>query len=366
MAPGEEIRLSRAAAGSRSNGLAAQPRITTERGWEHRLAETGKEVGSTRFFKDAADAINQASPSPLPPPPLLLRALAARLVLRLRVSTRQGREEREREDEVLLRVSPNRLFLPLLPVRPPPRRASVVGASARSSLLRKLLISETKKREGPIPSHKCDKSCQNEHVFGNMYRCKLTGVTHICDKNCNQRILYDNHSSLCRVSGQLFPLSPLEQQAVRGIRRKHEVDSNEGCSFKRRRGAQLHPSPFERSYTAVSPIPSQQNLIASHDEQHAFQIMTHKTRSLILAFLRNKSEPSAALHFWFLLKHKHKRTLLSMHINYSDDQIYTCATAKEPVDDLHLPNVILTERGATTRAFPVADLEVPLYTWRAE
>ncbi|KAG8084189.1 hypothetical protein GUJ93_ZPchr0010g7683 [Zizania palustris] len=109
----------------------------------------------------------------------------------------------------------------------------------------------------PIPSHKCDKSCQNEHVFGNMYRCKLTGITHICDKNCNQRILYDNHSSLCRVSGQLFLLSPLEQQAVRGIQRKHEVDSNEGCSFKRRRGAQLHPSPFERSYTAVSPIPSQ-------------------------------------------------------------------------------------------------------------
>ncbi|TVU32054.1 hypothetical protein EJB05_23770, partial [Eragrostis curvula] len=111
--------------------------------------------------------------------------------------------------------------------------------------------------EGSNPSHKCDKRCQNEHVFGNMYRCKLTGITHICDKNCNQRILYDNHNSLCRVSGQLFPLSPVEQQAVRGIRRKHEVDSNEGCSFKRRRGAQLHPSPFERSYSAVSPIPSQ-------------------------------------------------------------------------------------------------------------
>ncbi|RHN69764.1 hypothetical protein MtrunA17_Chr3g0128311 [Medicago truncatula] len=54
-------------------------------------------------------------------------------------------------------------------------------------------------------------------VFGNMYRCKLTGLTHICDKNCNQRILYDNHSSLCRASGQIFPLTPTEEQAVRGV-----------------------------------------------------------------------------------------------------------------------------------------------------
>jgi hypothetical protein len=120
-----------------------------------------------------------------------------------------------------------------------------------------IFLSTILNTEGSNPSHKCDMRCQNEHVFGNMYRCRLTGITHICDKNCNQRILYDNHNSLCRVSGQLFPLSPLEQQAVRGIRRKHEVDSNEGCSFKRRRGAQLHPSPFERSYSAVSPIPSQ-------------------------------------------------------------------------------------------------------------
>ncbi|GFQ08662.1 hypothetical protein PHJA_003010200 [Phtheirospermum japonicum] len=60
----------------------------------------------------------------------------------------------------------------------------------------------------PNPIHKCDWKCENEHVCGNMYRCRLTGLTHICDKNCNQRILYDNHSSLCRVSKQIFPLSP--------------------------------------------------------------------------------------------------------------------------------------------------------------
>uniref|UniRef100_A0ACD5TNA3 Uncharacterized protein n=1 Tax=Avena sativa TaxID=4498 RepID=A0ACD5TNA3_AVESA len=137
------------------------------------------------------------------------------------------------------------------------RTMEVLGKSVIAEPSNVIFMSTILNTEGQIPSHKCDKRCQNEHIFGNMYRCKLTGLTHICDKNCNQRILYDNHNSLCRVSGQLFPLSPLELQAVRGIRRKHEVDSQEGCSFKRRRGAQMHPSPFERSYSAVSPIPSQ-------------------------------------------------------------------------------------------------------------
>ncbi|KAK9724131.1 hypothetical protein RND81_05G050600 [Saponaria officinalis] len=111
-------------------------------------------------------------------------------------------------------------------------------------------------QEGPNPGHKCDWKCQNEHICGNMYRCRLTGLTHICDKNCNQRILYGNHNSLCRVSGQVFPLTPVEQQAVRGVRRKLEAEAcpSESCSFKRRRSAAIHPSPFERTFSAVSPI----------------------------------------------------------------------------------------------------------------
>lgn len=121
-----------------------------------------------------------------------------------------------------------------------------------------IFLSSILNREGPVPSHKCDIKCQNEHIFGNMYRCKLTGITHVCDKNCNQRILYDNHSSLCRVSGHKFPLSLDEEQAVRGLRRKFEVENSDGCaSSKRRRSAQFHPSPFERSYTAVVPILNQ-------------------------------------------------------------------------------------------------------------
>ncbi|KAK7838027.1 uncharacterized protein LOC112018532 [Quercus suber] len=114
-------------------------------------------------------------------------------------------------------------------------------------------------RDGLTAVHKCDWKCENERVCGNMYRCKLTGLTHICDKNCNQRILYDNHSSLCRASGQIFPLTPVEEQAVRGIRRKLEPENSptDGYACKRRRDAQFHPSPFERSFSAVSPICSQ-------------------------------------------------------------------------------------------------------------
>lgn len=120
-------------------------------------------------------------------------------------------------------------------------------------------------QDGPNSNvHKCDWKCQNEHVCGNMFRCKLTGLTHICDKNCNQRILYDNHNSLCRVTRQLFPLSEAETHAVKGVRRKLEEESTsssssppESCAFKRRRSGQFHPSPFERSFAAVSPICSQ-------------------------------------------------------------------------------------------------------------
>nr|XP_043640137.1 uncharacterized protein LOC122611217 [Erigeron canadensis] len=118
-------------------------------------------------------------------------------------------------------------------------------------------------QDGPNSVHKCDWKCENEHVCGNMFRCKLTGLTHICDKNCNQRILYDNHNSLCRVTRQLFPLTETEVQAVKGVRRKLEEETScsssppESCAFKRRRSGQFHPSPFERSFTAVSPICSQ-------------------------------------------------------------------------------------------------------------
>lgn len=133
------------------------------------------------------------------------------------------------------------------------------GKSIIAGTANVIFLSSILGRDESMPAHKCDWKCQNEHVCGNMYRCKLTGLTHICDKNCDQRILYDNHSSLCRASGKIFPLSPVEEQAVRGIRRKLDADNSgvDSCAFKRRRDAQFHPSPFERSFCAVSPICSQ-------------------------------------------------------------------------------------------------------------
>ncbi|XVF51125.1 hypothetical protein PTKIN_Ptkin04bG0159600 [Pterospermum kingtungense] len=131
----------------------------------------------------------------------------------------------------------------------------VYGKTMAAAPANVIYLSTILGRDGPIPVHKCDWKCQNEHVCGNMYRCKLTGITHICDKNCNQRILYDNHSSLCRASGQVFPLTQAEEQAVRGVRRKFDADNSppsDSCGCKRRRDAQFHSSPFERSFSAVT------------------------------------------------------------------------------------------------------------------
>ncbi|KAK8569760.1 hypothetical protein V6N13_046804 [Hibiscus sabdariffa] len=138
---------------------------------------------------------------------------------------------------------------------PVSKAMEVYGKTMAAAPANVIYLSTILGRDGPNPVHKCDWKCQNEHVCGNMYRCKLTGITHICDKNCNQRILYDNHSSLCRASGQVFPLTQAEEQAVRGVRRKLEADNSppsDSCGFKRRRDAQFHPSPFERSFSAIA------------------------------------------------------------------------------------------------------------------
>ncbi|GER46766.1 RANBP2-like and GRIP domain-containing protein 2 [Striga asiatica] len=137
------------------------------------------------------------------------------------------------------------------------KQMEVFGKSMVAGPTNVIYLSSILGQDGPKPIHKCDWKCQNEHVCGNMYRCRLTGLTHVCDKNCNQRILYDNHSSLCRVSKQIFPLTLVEQQAVKGVRRKLDSEGGptESCGFKRRRDTQLHrPSPFERSFNAVGPI----------------------------------------------------------------------------------------------------------------
>lgn len=47
--------------------------------------------------------------------------------------------------------------------------------------------------------------CEFKQVFGNMFYCVTSGQAHVCDQNCNQRIFYDNHHDICRLSRRTFP-----------------------------------------------------------------------------------------------------------------------------------------------------------------
>jgi uncharacterized protein (UPF0179 family) len=103
--------------------------------------------------------------------------------------------------------------------------------------------------------HRCDRRCNVEHVWANLYRCKSSNVTHVRDKNCNQKILYDNHTSVCRVSRKFSPLTSAEQEAIRGVRRKRDQsDCVETCgSYKRRHELRPSASGFESSFKLVVP-----------------------------------------------------------------------------------------------------------------
>eukprot|EP00887_Chlorella_sp_A99_P006146 scaffold22.g6146.t1 len=50
-----------------------------------------------------------------------------------------------------------------------------------------------------------------------MFLCSTSGSAHVCDQNCNQRIYYDAHTDICRLSKRLFP-------------REAEIDMARGCS----------------------------------------------------------------------------------------------------------------------------------------
>eukprot|EP00475_Leptophrys_vorax_P029114 TRINITY_DN42507_c0_g1_i1.p1 TRINITY_DN42507_c0_g1~~TRINITY_DN42507_c0_g1_i1.p1 ORF type:complete len:154 (+),score=7.52 TRINITY_DN42507_c0_g1_i1:152-613(+) len=85
------------------------------------------------------------------------------------------------------------------------------------------------------PIHKCKHTCDIQHVWANLYRCRTSNTTHICDKNCNQKILYDNYSSICMVSRNVAPLTEDESNMVRTIKKRREVDSSmETCGRRRK------------------------------------------------------------------------------------------------------------------------------------
>ncbi|MCO5579943.1 hypothetical protein L7F22_033810 [Adiantum nelumboides] len=54
--------------------------------------------------------------------------------------------------------------------------------------------------------HQCEFNCSIQHVQGNLYLCKTTGHSRVCDKNYDQRIVYDSHINICKASMHIFPL----------------------------------------------------------------------------------------------------------------------------------------------------------------
>lgn len=67
--------------------------------------------------------------------------------------------------------------------------------------------------------HQCTRHCQIRHVLGNMYECAASGQVHICDQNCTQRIVYDNVSTICRLSRKVFPLTADELMSLNSASR---------------------------------------------------------------------------------------------------------------------------------------------------
>lgn len=185
--------------------------------------------------------------------------------------------------------------------------------------------------KGEAAGHRCDNACQVEHVWANLYCCKSSNVTHVCDKNCDQRILYDRHTTLCKFSGKYFPLSLGEQQAIAGVRRKREAEQTETSTFKRRRDGFCNPatpfaSPFLRSFPAFGRVGYSDNfmdiqqarcLLITTSYHRLCMLNVFTFQSIVVPFQRHffllrmvlQAEPSRFSSSWFSVV-----WLLQLHI----------------------------------------------------
>jgi hypothetical protein len=59
--------------------------------------------------------------------------------------------------------------------------------------------------------HLCDHRCHVEHMFGNVFQCRTSGLLHVCDATCACRVFRDAHSSICLLSRRVHP--PLDGTA---------------------------------------------------------------------------------------------------------------------------------------------------------
>lgn len=40
--------------------------------------------------------------------------------------------------------------------------------------------------------------------FGNVFKCVTSGITHVCDQNCDLRVAIDPYTAVCRISKRHF------------------------------------------------------------------------------------------------------------------------------------------------------------------
>lgn len=103
------------------------------------------------------------------------------------------------------------------------------------------------------PQHVCSTHCQIEHCFGNLYRCQSTGISHVCDFNCNQRLFYDNYSSICRLSRKIFLNSEVEM-----AQRRSQMMKKRGSG--RLRDSEGSPMPGEEDEEEMGPAKTKRAL----------------------------------------------------------------------------------------------------------
>ncbi|PSC72549.1 plastid-lipid-associated chloroplastic [Micractinium conductrix] len=87
-------------------------------------------------------------------------------------------------------------------------------------------------------SHVCTRQCEFKQVFGNMFLCTSSGQAHVCDQNCNQRIFFDNHNDICRLSRKLFPRQADASMGDEGARKRSGEDRSMPGPMKRPQSAE--------------------------------------------------------------------------------------------------------------------------------
>lgn len=91
--------------------------------------------------------------------------------------------------------------------------------------------------------HQCTRNCPVRHVMGNMFECAASGQMHICDATCTQRVVYDNVSTICRLSRRVFPKTQQEMMSRTsslGKRESGEFPKVENGNLKRANSLETH------------------------------------------------------------------------------------------------------------------------------